>query len=90
MTAPGNNMLELVLALAFIVASGYASGRLHQWYRHGSQRDNAYRDGYDEASRSMFDLAVRSRTADRSSGAATRRLAGVPGTGRRGDHRRAA
>ncbi|MDT4993372.1 MAG: hypothetical protein QOH97_3264 [Actinoplanes sp.] len=90
MTAPGNNIVELVLALAFVVSSGYASGRLHQWYRHGRHRDNAYREGYDHASRSMFDLAVRSRTAGRPGSPAARHLTGAPRADRRGDHRRAA
>lgn len=90
MTAPGNNILELVLALAFVIASGYASGRLHQWYRHGRHRDNAYREGYNQASRSMFDLAVRARPVDRSNAATTRRLSGVPRAGRHSDQRQAA
>jgi hypothetical protein len=61
MTAPGNNMLQIVLALAFVIASGYAAGRIHQWYKHGLERDHAYRDGYDQASRCMFDMAISSR-----------------------------
>ena len=63
MTAPGNSLLQITLALAFVIATGYASGRIHQWYRHGLERDRSYREGYDHASRSMFDLAVRSRPA---------------------------
>jgi hypothetical protein len=90
MTAPGNNIVEIVLALAFVIASGYASGRLHQWYRHGSHRDSAYREGYNHASRSMFDLAVRTRPADRSGSATTRRLSGFARAARGGDHRNAA
>ena len=62
MTAPGNNLLQVTLALAFVIASGYASGRIHQWYKHGLERDQAYREGYNQASRSMFDMAVRSRS----------------------------
>jgi hypothetical protein len=61
MTAPGNNMLQIVLALAFVVASGYASGRIHQWYRHGLERDHAYREGYNHASHSLFGMAVQNR-----------------------------
>ena len=62
MTAPGNNLLQVALALAFVIASGYASGRIHQWYKHGLERDQAYREGYNQASRSMFDMAIRSRS----------------------------
>jgi hypothetical protein len=62
MTAPGNDLVQIVLALAFVIASGYALGRIHQWYKHGLERDGAYREGYNHASRSMFDLVVRNRT----------------------------
>ena len=62
MTAPGNDIVQIVLALAFVIASGYSLGRIHQWYKHGLERDGAYREGYNHASRSMFDLAVRSRS----------------------------
>ncbi len=60
MIAPGNSFLQLLLALAFVIASGYASGRIHQWYKHGLERDHAYREGYDQASQSMFDMVTRS------------------------------
>jgi hypothetical protein len=60
MIAPGNSIVQLVLALAFVIASGYASGRIHQWYKHGLERDHAFREGYDRASQSMFEMAVHS------------------------------
>jgi hypothetical protein len=60
MIAPGNSIIQLVLALAFVIASGYASGRIHQWYKHGLERDHAFREGYDRASQSMFEMAVHS------------------------------
>ena len=59
MIAPGNSFIQLLLALAFVIASGYASGRIHQWYKHGLERDHAYREGYDQASQSMFDMVTR-------------------------------
>ena len=62
MIAPGNSVVELALGLAFVIATGYAIGRVHQWYRYGTERDQSYRDGYGEASQSMFDMAVRTRT----------------------------
>lgn len=62
MIAPGNSLIQALFALAFVIATGYASGRIHQWYRHGVERDQAYRSGYNLASNSMFDLALRKRT----------------------------
>ena len=50
----------LLTVLAVIIAcTGYAAGRLHQWYREGVDRDEAYREGYDTATRSTFSLAAR-------------------------------
>jgi len=61
MDAPGNGLLQLIFAAAFVIASGYAFGRIHQWYRGGTERDAAYRRGYDRASDHMFDLALCTR-----------------------------
>ncbi|GAB1694378.1 hypothetical protein [Krasilnikovia sp. M28-CT-15] len=61
MTASGNDLAQIGLAFGLIILSGYVVGRVHQWYRTGLQRDGAYRAGYDHASRSMFDMAVRAR-----------------------------
>ncbi|BCJ54182.1 hypothetical protein Asp14428_56570 [Actinoplanes sp. NBRC 14428] len=68
MTVPGNSIIQALFALAFVIASGYAAGRIHQWYKQGLDRDQAYRTGYDQASNSMFDMAIRKRqqTAARS------------------------
>ena len=59
MTAPGNSTLLISLLIAFLACAGYAGGRLHQWYRAGHDRDEAYRDGYDTATRSVFSMAAR-------------------------------
>src|SRR5689334_6525860 len=61
MTVPGNSIIQALFALAFVIASGYAAGRIHQWYKQGLDRDEAYRNGYDQASNSMFDMAIRKR-----------------------------
>ena len=59
MTAPGNSTVLVVLLAAFIACSAYAAGRLHQRIRTGRDRDEAYRDGYDTATRNVFSLAAR-------------------------------
>jgi hypothetical protein len=79
MTAPGNSAVLFVLLAAFLTCTGYAAGRLHQWYRIGQERDEAYRDGYDTATRSVFSMAARiigPRRTER--GAAIRASAAVP------------
>ncbi len=61
MTAPGNNLLFLVLTLSVLVSSAYAIGRIHQWHKHSHDRDEAYRPGYDKASQSIIRLIADQR-----------------------------
>src|SRR4051812_16217494 len=56
MTAPGNDLLFLVLTLSILLSSAYAVGRIHEWHRHGVERDEAYRRGYDKASLSIITM----------------------------------
>jgi len=62
MAAPGNDFILALLAFALIVASAYVSGRIHQWYRNVLEREQAYREGYDQASHSLFDMATHWRS----------------------------
>jgi hypothetical protein len=64
MIAPGNGLIQIFFAVAFVIASGYAVGRIHQWYRDGPERDDAYRNGYDCASVRMFDMALSKQSED--------------------------
>jgi hypothetical protein len=59
MTAPGDSVVIIVLVAVFVACSGYAAGRLHQRYQLERDREEAYRDGYDTATRSVFSLAAR-------------------------------
>lgn len=54
-------MSLLVVAFFFIfgLACGYAAGRIHQWYRTALERDAAWRDGYDQASGTLFKVATK-------------------------------
>jgi hypothetical protein len=59
MTAPANHYLTTLLSLALVCSACYAGGRLHQWYRQGFERDDAFRTGYDQASHTLFAIATR-------------------------------
>ncbi|RZU50169.1 hypothetical protein EV385_1934 [Krasilnikovia cinnamomea] len=63
MQASGDLALQVVLAVAAVAAAAYVAGRVHQWYRHGLQREVAYRRGYDQASSTLFALAIRTLRA---------------------------
>ena len=51
--------VHIALAVIVVIATAYFAGRVHEWYRHGFEREVAYREGYDQASRALFKLAVR-------------------------------
>jgi hypothetical protein len=59
MSASHSVAVQVALAVALVILTAYAAGRVHQWYRHGFERDVAYRDGYNQASRTLFHLAIR-------------------------------
>lgn len=61
MTVSGSHLVQLLLALGLVVPSSYVAGRVHQWYSHSLRRDAAFRQGYDDASQSMFSLATQQR-----------------------------
>ncbi|MFC4070772.1 hypothetical protein [Actinoplanes subglobosus] len=83
MTAPGNYILYFLLTLAIVMSTGYAVGRIHQWHRHGVERDKAYRTGYDEASRSIIKMMGDPNQSGRPLSATAARLAaGSPARGR--------
>jgi len=44
-----------------IILGGYAAGRAHQYRRRALEMELAYNDGYDQASRTLFPVAVRSK-----------------------------
>lgn len=68
MTAPGNSVLIFMLLAAFVACCGYAAGRIHQRRQEGPGREEAYRDGYETATRSVFSLAARVIGPRRGSG----------------------
>ena len=59
MTAPGDSVLLLILFAVLLACCGYAAGRAHQRYLTSQDREDAYRDGYETGTRSVFSTAVR-------------------------------
>jgi hypothetical protein len=59
MTTPGDIALLIVLAAAVMACAGYAAGRLHQRRQAGPDLRDAYKTGYDAATRSVFSMAAR-------------------------------
>jgi hypothetical protein len=59
MTAPGDSVLIFLLLALLVACSGYAAGRLHQRWQTALDREEAYRDGYETGTRSVFSTAVR-------------------------------
>ena len=61
MSASSSAAVQVALAVALVIFAAYAAGRVHQWYRRGFERDVAYREGYNQASRTLFHLAIRNQ-----------------------------
>lgn len=95
MTAiPGNPWFLFLFTIVLLIAACYAAGRLHQFYRQNTDRDHAFRNGYDTATKSLFSLATRTHkalaavTADDADTAPIRAQAPVhPATPSRARHR---
>jgi hypothetical protein len=60
MSLPSSTALQVILAVATVIFTAYAAGRVHQWSRHGFEREEAFREGYNQASHALFHLATRS------------------------------
>ena len=78
MTAPGDSTLIFTLLALFVGCCAYAAGRLHQRYETKREREEAYRDGYETASKRVFSLAARTLVPKRAvrASAAVRAAAG--------------
>jgi hypothetical protein len=59
MTAPGDIVLLIVLAATLMACAGYAAGRLHQRRQSGGDLREAYKNGYEAATRNVFSMAAR-------------------------------
>jgi len=55
-TAPGNSLILTLLTLGVFLSGAYAIGRIHQWRKYGIERDEAYRTGYEKASRAIVGM----------------------------------
>lgn len=68
MNAASNNVLDnhLVgtgLSVLLLILCCYVGGRLHQFFRQTVEREQAYREGYNTATKSLFSLATRTAKA---------------------------
>lgn len=48
-----------LIAMILLVLLTYLAGRVHQFFRQTVEREMAYRDGYNTATRALFALATR-------------------------------
>lgn len=59
MTSPDSQWINIVFGIVLLMSVMYATGRLHQFYRQNRERDQAFREGYDTATQSLFTVATR-------------------------------
>lgn len=89
MTSPDSNLFTIIFGIVLLMSTMYAGGRVHQWYRQGADRDEAFRDGYDRATRSLFSLATRSTKASEDAQAVVRPISAAPSARHRAEDRNA-
>src|SRR3954454_21345093 len=77
---PESGLLQAFFVLIFALCTAYSAGRLHQWYKHAYERDDAWRSGYDAATRSLFHLVARARRQEVPATAAAVRGVATVGT----------
>ena len=68
MSLPSGTALQVMFAVAIVIFTAYAAGRVHQWYRHGFEREEAFREGYNQASHALFHLATRNMSGASADG----------------------
>ncbi|WP_328460799.1 hypothetical protein OHA21_30785 [Actinoplanes sp. NBC_00393] len=68
MTAPGDIVILLLLLASLLACTGYAIGRVHQRHQSGPDREQAFRHGYDSATRNVFSMAARAAGRRRDRG----------------------
>lgn len=89
MTSPDSNIFTVLFGIILLMSTMYAGGRVHQWYRQGADRDDAFRDGYDRATRSLFSLATRATKAPEDATAIVRPISAAPSARHRAEDRNA-
>lgn len=55
----GQDFAASLAAIVLVAIMCYIGGRVHQYYKQGTERESAFRDGYNQATRSLFSLATR-------------------------------
>jgi hypothetical protein len=86
-TSPDSQIFTIIFGITLLASIMYASGRVHQWYRQGLDRDDAFRDGYDRATRSLFALATRATKASEDATAVVRPISAAPSARHRAEDR---
>jgi len=64
MSVPGSITINVIVVFSMIILGGYAAGRAHQYRRRSLEMELAYNDGYNQASRTLFPVAVRSKVQE--------------------------
>lgn len=57
--ATNGQLVGLAATILMLALAAYGFGRVHQYFRQGAERDVAFRDGYNVATKSLFHEAIR-------------------------------
>jgi hypothetical protein len=54
-----NSALQAIACIVILILCAYGGGRIHQWYKHGMDRDRSFRDGFSHGYHALFPIAAR-------------------------------
>ncbi|GAA2647334.1 hypothetical protein [Paractinoplanes durhamensis] len=54
-----SSYIQIFAYVLVMVLCAYGGGRVHQWYKHSMDRDQSFRDGYNQGYHALFALAAR-------------------------------
>jgi hypothetical protein len=63
MTFFRQDFLGPAVAMFLLVLMTYIAGRIHQFFKQTTEREQAFREGYNSATRSLFSLATQTARA---------------------------
>ncbi len=58
-----NSAFQAIACIAIAILCAYGGGRIHQWYKHGMDRDRSFRDGFSHGYHALFPIAARATRA---------------------------
>jgi hypothetical protein len=54
-----DSTFQIIACIVISILCAYGGGRIHQWYKHGMDRDRSFREGFNHGYHALFPHAAR-------------------------------